>query len=508
MKMIHVPRAIFFAPALVAAGCAGDGETRHDALEDADGPHDGTADTPIDGPGDGGDDAACPAGTTRCGGECVDTAISHEHCGGCGEACDPAEVCAAGSCMIECPAGLTECSGGCVDTSTDPRFCGGCTTACEAYETCEDGSCGCEPQCDGRRCGPDGCAGTCPPGCESWETCGDDGQCVESGCFPWSGSTDLQSAVNDHECVEMQPGEYRIGAAIWVPEGHTLRGSGRDATTLGPASGSTEDALLIVNASSVTVESFRATAAAPDGTRLNLVFAALSNPGPTTGIVFRDLRIEDAACDGIDMGGTGTTIEDSVITGNGGACWIGVGGGVYAETGGAQNSVAPRIIGNTIQYNPGTAVDINNVDGGEIRDNTISENGGIAGIAVYQGYGWTIDGNRAFVNGGTGNDAHPRCHIPQPVGIWLCQDEDVYNGANGNTISNNQVAGSYGIILIGADEVQPYLVPRFNTLTGNDVFGSTIGCADDFSPGQWIDGDNTWSGNNCRGTPDSLPDYI
>jgi hypothetical protein len=70
------------------------------------------------------------------------------------------------------------------------------------------------------------------------------------------------------------------------------------------------------------------------------------------------------------------------------------------------------------------------------------------------------------------------------------------------------VAGAYGIILIGADEVQPYLVPRFNGLTGNDVFGSTIGCADDFAPGQWTDGDNTWSGNNCRGTPDSLPDYI
>ncbi len=40
------------------------------------------------------------------------------------------------------------------------------------------------------------------------------------------------------------------------------------------------------------------------------------------------------------------------------------------------------------------------------------------------------------------------------------------------------------------------------------VFGSMIGCADDFEPGQWLSDDNVWSGNNCAGTPGTDPIFF
>jgi hypothetical protein len=94
------------------------------------------------------------------------------------------------------------------------------------------------------------------------------------------------------------------------------------------------------------------------------------------------------------------------------------------------------------------------------------------------------------------------------VGIKLCRDQDWFGGADNNVLRNNRSTGYYGILLAGDDETAPYLVPRFNELTGNDVMGSTVGCLDDFRPGQWMDGDNVWNDNNCRGTPDTDPDYF
>ncbi len=488
--------------AVLIAGCAESGGPAGDAgsdREEAEAP-----DSAVDGdPGD----ASCLPGETLCSGRCVNTSSDHANCGGCGHACLAHEVCFEGECMVECPSGWTRCEDTCKDTDEDPLNCGDCGHLCEAYETCVDGACTCEPDCGGKVCGGDGCAGQCPPGCESYERCTDEGRCELAGdCFPWSGTPALASAVSEYECVEIQAGTFRIDAPLYMPGGHTLRGLGRDVSVLGPSGSFSEDALVIITESNTTLDGFRATAARPDASRINLVLVALF--AATRNAVMENMQVDGAACDGVSMGGTGTTLQNSLITGNGGACWIGVGGGVYAETGGAQESDAPRILGNTIQDNAGTAVDINNVDGGEIRSNVIQRNGGIAGIAIYQGYGWTVEDNTVYGNGATGNDAHPRCHVPHPVGIWLCRDEENYNGADSNRVSNNRTAGYYGIILIGADEDQPYLVPRFNTLTGNDVFGSTIGCADDYTPGQWTDGDNLWSNNNCRGTPDTLPDFF
>jgi len=55
---------------------------------------------------------------------------------------------------------------------------------CEDYSVSErpsmNASCSCEPQCDGKQCGPDGCGGNCPPGCGPNATC-QGGTCVCTG---------------------------------------------------------------------------------------------------------------------------------------------------------------------------------------------------------------------------------------------------------------------------------------------------------------------------------------
>ena len=47
-----------------------------------------------------------------------------DNCGACGKNADPGQACSGGTCL--CPAGTTNCNGDCVDTSVDARNCGGC----------------------------------------------------------------------------------------------------------------------------------------------------------------------------------------------------------------------------------------------------------------------------------------------------------------------------------------------------------------------------------------------
>lgn len=74
-------------------------------------------------------------------------------------------------------------------------------------------------------------------------------------------------------------------------------------------------------------------------------------------------------------------------------------------------------------------------------------------------------------------------------------------------MTNNQFSGKYGILSIGADEVQKYWAPRKSVFQSNVLTGSAFGCADDFAPGQWFSDDNVWSGNNCGG-PTNAPTYF
>lgn len=95
----------------------------------------------------------CPAGQTRCGAECVDTATSSLHCGACGRSCTLGHAlaaCVAGACdynnLAACDRGYGNCDGmvatGCeTDTSRTPAHCGACDTACGAGQGCLAGAC-------------------------------------------------------------------------------------------------------------------------------------------------------------------------------------------------------------------------------------------------------------------------------------------------------------------------------------------------------------------------------
>lgn len=91
----------------------------------------------------------CAAREHRCGGRCVDTATSAEHCGGCGRACrfehGAVGRCAAGNCIRGgCRDGLADCNldpaDGCeTDLRTSVNHCGTCGRACAG--ACQRGRC-------------------------------------------------------------------------------------------------------------------------------------------------------------------------------------------------------------------------------------------------------------------------------------------------------------------------------------------------------------------------------
>ena len=90
--------------------------------------------------GAGGEAPSCVDGETLCGDACAATDSDVAHCGACGNACAPGEVCSEGSCAIACPAGQTVCGDACVDLDADRAHCGACDSACDdPCATC-DGS--------------------------------------------------------------------------------------------------------------------------------------------------------------------------------------------------------------------------------------------------------------------------------------------------------------------------------------------------------------------------------
>jgi hypothetical protein len=102
----------------------------------------------------------CPAGTWRCGDECVDIQTDPTNCGECGNRCPgPAATrpgrpgggspaCVGGKCSYVCFPGFADCDdfvgNGCeVNLSSDPQHCGGCGTRCNitAGQPCVLGQC-------------------------------------------------------------------------------------------------------------------------------------------------------------------------------------------------------------------------------------------------------------------------------------------------------------------------------------------------------------------------------
>ncbi|MBL8678530.1 MAG: hypothetical protein JNK05_05170 [Myxococcales bacterium] len=114
--------------------------------------------------------AMCPPGQARCGGACVDTRTSRDHCGACDSPCvNPANgvaMCSSGMCMRTCNAGFDNCDGiasnGCEASLSSTAHCGRCGMACS----------GATPMCDSR-------TGTCVGSCMAPATlCGT--SCVDT----------------------------------------------------------------------------------------------------------------------------------------------------------------------------------------------------------------------------------------------------------------------------------------------------------------------------------------
>lgn len=103
-------------------------------------------------------DSDCGAGRRCTAGVCVDPCVTApEQCNGRDDDCDGmidendpmvpicamGQTCRAGACVVSggCPAGTTACGGACVDLTTDLSNCGACANACRAGLRCAAGAC-------------------------------------------------------------------------------------------------------------------------------------------------------------------------------------------------------------------------------------------------------------------------------------------------------------------------------------------------------------------------------
>jgi hypothetical protein len=179
----------------------------------------------------------CPAGTTDCGGECVDTQSDDNNCGACGNVCSGGKSCENGVCT--CPSGGTDCGGTCSDGYSDPNNCGRCGNVCQAGQDCAGGQCqapcdACHERvnnvcvlkdldktlvCDGVCVDPktdsDNC-GSCGNKCLGGDTC-QNGLCIGSAC----------PAPDWHSCGT-------IGATTYCTrQGNTCCVGAREATGCG-----------------------------------------------------------------------------------------------------------------------------------------------------------------------------------------------------------------------------------------------------------------------------------
>lgn len=339
-------------------------------------------------------------------------------------------------------------------------------------------------------------------------------------CFVWPGqsSLSLQSAVDTYTCVEIQPGIWETNTQIALSKpGHRLIGKDRDQTILkaiSPWLGNEKinnDSEAIVHDNGmvgVTIANFTI-----DASNLGSLGIGATGDGTTVD----SMRIINSKCAGIAIVGPRWKVLNSIIEGNGKSCpqpFPGApGAGIYL-TKQTSSDYAPVIQGNTLRNNGGPALDVDRVWGGVFSHNTVSDNQGWAAVTLYGASYWTIEDN-IITHPMSANPSHPNHEYCMggpsgnyPVGISICKDSKEPEVSNYNIIRNNQVSSWYGIRLIGEDESNILLTPRFTTVQGNNVLGSMVGCADDLEPNRTNEGINTWSNNNCGGQPDTLPLYF
>jgi len=131
----------------------------------------------------------CGPSAVCLGGLCCTVACGGKECGddGCGGVCGkcPAEHhCSDGLCFEICTHecaydGTTKCFGDAVIVCGyyDEDYCleWGDSLPCPESSTCMDGECVCQPDCEGKECGDNGCGGSCG-------TCGGEDYCIAGAC--------------------------------------------------------------------------------------------------------------------------------------------------------------------------------------------------------------------------------------------------------------------------------------------------------------------------------------
>lgn len=153
-----------------------------------------------------------------------DTCSGATYCGGSGcvakksniSSCDLAIECASGHCATDptagglcCSAGLANCGGSCVNTQTSAQHCGGCNQGCVDTEECQSGTCECV---EGERlsCGSCG-AWTFESGStDRWQN-------MQSPAYGGSISVNLERVTNAQDPVTS--GRGRTLAAEFFPGG-------------------------------------------------------------------------------------------------------------------------------------------------------------------------------------------------------------------------------------------------------------------------------------------------
>jgi hypothetical protein len=342
-----------------------------------------------------------------------------------------------------------------------------------------------------------------------------------AACHLWPDTQPLQRAVNSNSCVELRPGVYRLRDALTLPSNHTLTALASNANktvlkAVTPWAG-TWQAVVTSNGSNAALANLTV-----DANHLSIGGVG------ARGVAISGVRVLNARCWGIGIAGPGLSLTDSIIEKNGANCPTAPpGAGIYAdgrraEGTGSNAMYKPEIDGNVIRRNTGPGVDVNEVWGGTFTNNDVYGNTTYAGVSLYGAGKWTIAYNTIRH---PATDSYKGSHQcgggpggRHSSGLFLCEDTDDNNVVTVfNFVHDNAISSWYGILLIGNDpdrdylipgsfpDPEPYLVPRYNLIIDNDVHGSNYGCADDYRPGQWYGGDNTWVGNNCNGTPNSGP---
>jgi parallel beta-helix repeat protein len=336
-----------------------------------------------------------------------------------------------------------------------------------------------------------------------------------TNCFDWSNQIPLQTAVSTNTCINIIKNTYNIPSDV-VIDNRTVTINGNGATLV--ASGE----YWVANPSMANKAILRprtngrliANNLTLDGS--NLASYLVVSVEASGSYKLDNMTLKNGACSAIGIFSNNVSVTNSTMTHNGHNCEpfskVPEAAAIYAQNQPGRYHYSPVITGNTITDSYGPALDVNGAWGGTFSNNKVYGNTEWAAVSLYGASYWTISGNSiSHPANASVQNYHPLCQPKdgpiknRSAAIFLCQDsKEVPLLTNFNVIENNSASSGYGILLVGGDELEPWITPRVNTIRNNNVTGSLYGCADDLKLKQWLDG-NTWENNNCLGKANTAP---